>query len=401
VNAPVRPKQFPEKLTDFSVKEMRHSEKHELFSEPGGPEGALEILSRPEGLAVAEPIVRFERVSRSFAARKGSAAVFALDNLSLEIPRGEIFGVIGRSGAGKSTLIRLINGLERPTNGRVIVDGVEIDALSEKELRPVRRSIGMIFQHFNLLSSRTVFDNVALPLEVAGVGAAEIKARVEPLLDLVGLGDKRNRYPSELSGGQKQRVGIARALATRPKILLGDEVTSALDPETTASILALLADINQRLGVTIILITHEIPVIKEICHRVAVLEAGKLIETGRAFKVLTGPVHPTTASFVRNVTGVELPADLARRLKPDPAPGRQAVLRITFTGSHATAPVISRLTSILGIDVNILAGRIDSIGGEPFGALLVSVPGEEVTRLATISALAALQLQGEVIGYVA
>jgi D-methionine transport system ATP-binding protein len=259
----------------------------------------------------------------------------------------------------------------------------------------------MIFQHFNLLSSRTVFDNVALPLEVAGVRAAEIEARVGPLLDLVGLADKRNRYPSELSGGQKQRVGIARALATSPKILLGDEVTSALDPETTSQILALLADINRRLNVTIILITHEIPVIKEICHRVAVLEAGKLIETGGAFDVLTKPRHPTTATFVRNVTGVELPADLARRLQPEPAPGRQAVLRITFTGSHATAPVISRLTSILGIDVNILAGRIDSIGGEPFGALLVSVPGEEVTRLATVSALAALQLKGEVIGYVA
>ncbi|WP_434957084.1 ATP-binding cassette domain-containing protein [Labrys sp. La1] len=361
----------------------------------------VESLTLPGEVEAVEPIVRFERVSRSFAARKGSSAVFALDDLSLEIPRGEIFGVIGRSGAGKSTLLRLINGLERPTNGRVVVDGIEVDALSESQLRPVRRSIGMVFQHFNLLSSRTVFENVALPLEVAGIAAAEIRERVEPLLDLVGLADKRNRYPAELSGGQKQRVGIARALATRPKILLGDEVTSALDPETTASILALLADINQRLGVTIVLITHEMSVIKEICHRVAVLEAGKLIETGRAFEVLTQPRHATTASFVRGVTGVELPADLARRLADQPSPGSHAVLRITFTGSHATAPVVSRLTTILGIDINILAGRIDTIGGEPFGALLVSVPGDEATRLAVVAAVERLNLQGEVIGYVA
>ena len=350
--------------------------------------------------APSEPIVRFDHVSRRFVARKNSETVWALDDLTLDIPKGEIFGVIGRSGAGKSTLIRLINGLERPTNGRVIVDSVEVDALGEAQLRPVRRSIGMIFQHFNLLSSRNVFDNVALPLEVAGANRAMIKARVEPLLDLVGLADKSGRHPSELSGGQKQRVGIARALATEPKILLGDEVTSALDPETTASILALLADINSTLGVTIVLITHEMPVIKEICHRVAVLEAGRLIETGRAFDVLTKPRHPTTTSFVRNVTGVNLPGDLARRLHLQPAPNYKAVLRITFTGSYATAPVISRLTSVLGIDVNILAGRIDSIGGEPFGALLVSVPGEEVTRLATVSALKSLDLEGEVIGYV-
>ncbi|MDQ0394196.1 methionine ABC transporter ATP-binding protein [Labrys monachus] len=359
----------------------------------------FEAASLP--LPAAEPIVRFDGVCRLFAARRGSPAVRAIDDLTLDVAPGEIFGVIGRSGAGKSTLIRLINGLERPTSGRVLVEGVDVGPLAEAALRPLRRSIGMVFQHFNLLSSRSVFDNVALPLEVAGAGKAEIRRSVGELLDLVGLADKRNRYPAELSGGQKQRVGIARALATRPKILLGDEVTSALDPETTASILALLADINRTFGVTIVLITHEIAVVKDICHRVAVLEAGRLIETGRTFDVLTRPHHATTASFVRNVAGVELPADIAQRLTHEPGPGRQALLRITFSGSHATAPVISRLTTVLGIDVNILAGRIDSIAGEPFGALLVSMPGEAAVRLAAVSALRALQLQAEVVGYVA
>jgi len=346
-------------------------------------------------------LVDFDDVGKVFPARRGGTAVTALAGVSLAIDRGEIFGVMGRSGAGKSTLIRLVNGLEKATSGRVVVDGQDIGALEPAGLRPVLRSIGMIFQHFNLLSSRTVFDNVALPLEIAGMRRAAIRGRVEPLLALVGLADKRDRYPAELSGGQKQRVGIARALATQPKMLLCDEATSALDPETTASILTLLADINRDLGVTIMLITHEIHVIKQICRRVAVMEAGRVIEEGPAFDVLTRPRHPTTASFVRNVAGVELPGDLAARIEPFARPGDRAVVRVSYAGRDGRASVLRRLAEGFGLDVEILAGRIDQVGGEPFGALLVALPVADRASLGTLPALAAHGLDAEVIGYVA
>lgn len=231
-----------------------------------------------EAAARTTPAVAFEDVSKNYSARRGQASVPALHDVSLSVDPGSITGVIGPSGAGKSTLIRLVNGLEHASSGRVRLFGRDVGALTEAEWRRERRSIGMIFQHFNLLSSRTVFQNVALPLVIAGVPAAKIRARVERLLDLVGIADKRDRYPAELSGGQKQRVGIARALANDPRILLCDEATSALDPETTLSILRLLRQVNRDLGVTILLITHEIPVIKEICDRVAVLEAERHVE---------------------------------------------------------------------------------------------------------------------------
>jgi D-methionine transport system ATP-binding protein len=350
--------------------------------------------------SAAPPIIRFERLGKSFPGRTGQAAVTALADIDLDVPQGAILGVIGRSGAGKSTLIRLVNGLERATTGCILIDGEDVTALSEAGWRARRRTTGMIFQHFNLLSSRTVFDNVALPLEIAGAPKTEIVARVATLLDLVGLSDKSGRYPAELSGGQKQRVGIARALATGPKVLLCDEATSALDPETTRSILALLKQVNRELGVTILLITHEIPVIKEICDRVAVIEAGRIVEEGDVFSVLTRPRHPTTARFVEAVTGVELPDYLAARLHAEPRPGDQAVLRITFTGENATAPVISRLSSTIGVDVNILAGRIDAIAGRPFGSLLVSIPAQQPELAAVLGALKSLELGAEVIGHV-
>lgn len=359
-----------------------------------GPDAGPDAAQTP-------PLIRFEAVAKTYPARGDNAVVHALDGIDLAVPNGAIVGVIGRSGAGKSTLIRLVNGLEKPTRGKVIVDGVDVGSLSESALRRERRSIGMIFQHFNLLSSRTVFDNVALPLEIAGESRKAIAERVEPLLRLVGLTDKRDRYPAELSGGQKQRVGIARALATEPKVLLCDEATSALDPETTRSILKLLAQVNAELGVTILLITHEIPVIKEICHRVAVIDAGKIVEEGPVFDVFTRPTHPVTASFVKDVVGVELPADLAARISPIQRPDGEAVIRIRFTGANATAPVISRLTSVLNIDVNILAGRIETIENKPFGTLIVSVPAGDTQRLAVLAALAKLDLEAEVIGYVA
>lgn len=347
-----------------------------------------------------EPAIRFENVGKTFAGRRGQGSVTALSGIDLAVPHGAILGVIGRSGAGKSTLIRLVNGLERASSGRILIEGEEVTGLTEAGWRARRRTIGMIFQHFNLLSSRTVFDNVALPLEIAGAPRAEIERQVTRLLDLVGLADKRERYPSELSGGQKQRVGIARALSTEPKLLLCDEATSALDPETTQSILALLKRVNRELGITILLITHEIPVIKEICDRVAVIEGGRIVEEGETFAVFTAPKHPTTARFVETVTGVEIPAHLAGRIRSEAHPGDSAVLRITFLGENATAPVISRLSSVVGVDVNILAGRIDAIAGQPFGSLLVSVTGREPELAAVLGALKTLELKAELIGHV-
>jgi D-methionine transport system ATP-binding protein len=348
-----------------------------------------------------DALIRFDNVTKRFAARRGQAEVRALEGIDLAIPKGAIVGVIGRSGAGKSTLIRLVNGLERPSSGAVVVDGVDVAGLGETGLRDVRRSIGMIFQHFNLLSSRTVFDNVGLPLEIAGASRDEIRRAVEPLLALVGLTDKRDRYPAELSGGQKQRVGIARALATSPKVLLCDEATSALDPETTSSILRLLKRVNDELGVTILLITHEMPVIKEICDRVAVLDGGRVVEEGDVFEVLTKPRHPITASFLASVTGIDLPADVTKALQPEPITGGEAVVRITFTGENATTPVISRLTTTLGIDFNILAGRVERIAGRPYGALVVSLPAEGPGLSAALAALSQIGLGAEVLGYVA
>ena len=235
-------------------------------------------------------MIELVEVRKTFAGSGGAA----LDNLSLSVARGEVFGVIGRSGAGKSTLIRLINALETPSSGRVEVEGVDVAHLPAAELRAMRRRIGMIFQHFGLLSSRTVAANVAFPLKLAGAGAAEREAKVAQLLARVGLGDHADKYPAQLSGGQKQRVGIARALATGPDILLCDEATSALDPETTRSVLALLRELNQELGLTIVLITHEMEVVRAACDRVAVLESGRVVETGTVADIFAGARHPAT-----------------------------------------------------------------------------------------------------------
>jgi len=346
-------------------------------------------------------LIEMRGVEKTYPARSGNGAVTALHDITLGVPRGFILGVIGRSGAGKSTLIRLVNGLERPTSGQVIVDGVEISALGERALRNERRSIGMIFQHFNLLARRTAFDNIALPLEIAGVPSAEIKARVMPLLDLVGLGDKADRYPAELSGGQKQRVGIARALATNPKVLLSDEATSALDPETTEQILALLRRVNAELNITILLITHEMSVIKTIADRVAVIDGGRIVEEGPTFDLFTQPQHATTRSFIASITGSELPPHIARDLHAAPVGGGKALVRLTFTGGDATQPFLSVLTRKLAVDLGIIQGNVDYIAGQPYGTLVISVPGSG-DQLATLtSAARELGLQTEVLGYVA
>jgi D-methionine transport system ATP-binding protein len=348
-----------------------------------------------------EELVRLDGVSKIFPASRTSAAVAALDGIDLAAPRGSITAIIGRSGAGKSTLIRLVNGLEKPTSGKVIVDGTDVTQLSETKLRGIRRSIGMIFQHFNLLSSRTVFDNVALPLEIAGVSRRDIDARVTPLLDLVGLADKRTRYPAELSGGQKQRVGIARALSTEPKLLLSDEATSALDPETTQSVLDLLARINRELGLTILLITHEMEVVKRIADHVAVIDGGRIVERGSAFDLFSAPRHATTKALLSGVPGMQLPDHVAARLTDTPTPDSKTVLRIVFTGPHATDPILSRLSVDLGLELNILGGAVDEIAGRPFGTLVVSFPAD-AARVAEVRGFLHQQgLSTEVLGHVA
>lgn len=298
----------------------------------------------------------------------------AVDDLSLSIEKGEIFGVIGYSGAGKSTFIRLINRLEEPTSGTVEIEGQNITGLSKHDLRVKRQEIGMIFQHFNLLWSRTVEENIAFPLEIAGTSKADIKARVQELIDLVGLTGKEKNYPSQLSGGQKQRVGIARALANKPKVLLCDEATSALDPETTDSILALLVDINEKLGLTIILITHEMHVIQKICHNVAVMEAGRVVEQGNVLEVFSHPKKPVTKKFVEQVMGKpdeELTDDLLIEHISD-----GHVLKLTFVKETANQAIISEVAKHYDVDINIIQGNIKQTQEGAYGSLYVQMTGD-------------------------
>ena len=282
-------------------------------------------------------MVRFEGVEKTYPAYRGKPSVRALQNIDFAVPRGSITGVIGRSGAGKSSLVRLINGLEKPTTGRVEVDGRDISALSGRELRLAQRSIGMIFQHFNLLSSRTAAANIALPLEIAGWSKAEIAVRVAELLDLVDIADKHDRYPSELSGGQKQRIGIARALATRPSVLLSDEATSALDPQTTRAILDLLANINRELGVTIILITHEMSVVRQLANEVVVIDAGRHCRTGACRRYLhPSKTRPITQTFLAEVIGDPSCRSRSRAACSTSRFRRAAVIRVLVRATPVT-----------------------------------------------------------------
>lgn len=307
-----------------------------------------------------------------------SGLVEALRGVDLHIKPGEVYGIIGRSGAGKSSLVRVINLLNRPTAGTVQVAGRELTSLSDDALRAARRDIGIIFQHFNLLSSRTVYANVALPLEIAGLSAAEIKTRVEPLLDLVGLSALRDRYPAQISGGQKQRVGIARALANRPKVLLSDEATSALDPETTRSILGLLKQINQEFGLTIVLITHQMQVIKQIADRVAVIDAGRIVESGPVIDVFTRPQHETTRSLIAEIVPQDLPESVLARIRTlmsAEQPEEGQLLRLAFAGDGSDRPLLSDVIRRFGVDLSIVHGQIDEIQGQPFGTLAVFARG--------------------------
>jgi D-methionine transport system ATP-binding protein len=343
-------------------------------------------------------MIKLVNVEKTYYSKAGDIA--ALKKTNLDIKDGEIFGIIGLSGAGKSTLIRCINMLEVPTGGQVFVDGKELTAMSKQELRRARQSIGMIFQHFNLLASRTVRDNVAFPLEIMGRSKADINKKVNELLDLVQLSDRADYYPSQLSGGQKQRVGIARALASDPKVLLSDEATSALDPQTTKSILALLRDINQRLHLTIVMITHQMEVVKQICDRVAVIENGNIIEEGTMYQVFTEPKETTTKEFVATVNDMTVPAILnTADMKQTYFDGSKVLVHLTFLG-NADEPVVARLIKNYGVDVNIISGKIDYLKDLPYGTLLVEISGTKDCLAKALDYIHQAKVKEEVIGYV-
>ncbi len=332
-------------------------------------------------------MIRFIDVHKSY--RVDGRDIPALKPFSLDVDDGEVFGIIGLSGAGKSTLIRLINLLERPSGGSIFVGDTEMTALAEPALRAQRRRIGMIFQHFNLLASQTVADNVAFPMRLAGERSTTVlRRRVDELLARVGLTEHADKYPSQLSGGQKQRVGIARALANKPSILLCDEATSALDPQTTASVLDLLAEINRELKLTIVLITHEMDVVRRVCDRVAVLDAGQIVERGRVIDVFLHPQHATTKRFVSEALPEEAVGDEAAFAR---VPGR--ILRLSFRGEATWTPALGRVARDTGIDFNLLAGRIDRIKDLPYGQLTVAMQGEHID--AALSALREAGIQIE------
>ncbi|MCM3585071.1 methionine ABC transporter ATP-binding protein [Mesobacillus maritimus] len=318
-------------------------------------------------------MISIKDVIKTYHSKGG--AVKAVDHVNLEINEGEIFGVIGYSGAGKSTLIRMLNGLEIPTTGSINVAGREVSKIKGAKLRKARQEISMIFQHFNLLWSRTVADNIAFPLEIAGVPKPKRDQRVKELIQLVGLDGREKAFPSQLSGGQKQRVGIARALANNPQVLLCDEATSALDPQTTDSILELLVDINKRLGLTIVLITHEMHVIRKICHRVAVMEAGKIVESGPVLEVFKNPKQPITKRFVQQVTEPEETRDTIDHLL-DRFPHGQ-VVQLTFVGEAAEQPLITELIRQYELTVNILQGKISQTQHGSYGTLFIHLDGDE------------------------
>ncbi|HEK1824086.1 methionine ABC transporter ATP-binding protein [Pseudomonas aeruginosa] len=334
-------------------------------------------------------MIEFHDVHKTY--RVAGREIPALQPTRLNIQAGQIFGLIGHSGAGKSTLLRLINRLEEPSGGRILVEGEDVTALAAEGLRRFRQRVGMIFQHFNLLSSKTVADNIAMPLRLAGgFSRAEVDARVSELLARVGLSDHARKYPAQLSGGQKQRVGIARALACRPSILLCDEATSALDPQTTASVLQLLAEINRELKLTIVLITHEMDVIRRVCDQVAVMDGGAIVEQGDVADVFLHPQHPTTRRFVFEAERVdedERHDDFAH------VPG--LILRLTFRGEATYAPLLGTVARQTGVDYSILSGRIDRIKDTPYGQLTLALVGGDLE--AAMSQLNAADVHVEVL----
>ncbi len=322
-------------------------------------------------------MIKLEQVSKTFGSEE--AGVHAVRDVTLHIAPGEIFGIIGYSGAGKSTLVRCINLLERPTAGTVTVDGRELTRMPERELRQARKKISMIFQQFNLMPSRTVEQNVAFPLKGSGLSKEAVADKVKELLALVDLPDKAEAYPSQLSGGQKQRVAIARALASDPKVLLCDEATSALDPQTTQSILRLIKDINRKTGITVVVITHEMAVVKEICHRVAVMDGGFVVEEGSVFDVFSNPRQPVTRSFIATTSNLSKIEELIAANDPMVAlkPG-EVIARLNYGQGNVAEATISEISRRFGVDVSILFSNVEIIDGQSLGGLVATVSGEQV-----------------------
>ena len=319
-------------------------------------------------------MIELKHISKVFPTPDG--ALQALRDIDLTIQDGDVFGIVGMSGAGKSTLVRCINLLERPTQGQVLIDGRDLCAMPEKELIRQRRSIAMIFQQFNLLMQRTCLKNICFPMEIAGVKRDEAIRRAREYLDIVGLPDKADAYPAQLSGGQRQRIAIARALASDPKILLCDEATSALDPKTTREILRLVRDINQRLGITIVVITHQMSVVKYICDRAAVMEKGRLVEEGTILEIFSHPKMPVTKGFIDTATNVDDLYELLEETRSgDGVNHGQTVYLLTYTGSSAGKPLMVALYQRFGVEANIIFGNVELLKGTPLGKLAVTLSG--------------------------
>lgn len=327
-------------------------------------------------------MIEFKDISKQYELK--GQTLHALNRINLQIPTGSIFGIIGYSGAGKSTLIRLINLLERPTSGRVIINGTDFTALDAKSLRQERTQIGMIFQHFNLMQTKTVASNIEMPMKLLGWSKAEREKRLEELLDFIDLKHKRNAFPDELSGGQKQRVGIARALANHPKILLCDEATSALDPQTTKSVLQLLKRINQEQGITIVMVTHEMDVIETVCDYVAVMEKGDVIETGSTLQIFSQPQHPTTKNFIQTVLQQNLPVNILTNLENQ---NHHSIYCLKFLGSSAQETVIQGVIKQFDISLNILFANMTEINGSVIGQMFIQLLGDPAQITAAIQYL--------------
>ncbi len=343
-------------------------------------------------------MIELHHLNKTFITPKGSFT--ALADINISVKAGEIFGIIGRSGAGKSTLIRSVNLLEKPTQGKVLVANQELTALTLPQLRAARRKIGMIFQHFNLLTTRTVYDNIAFPLELSGYTRKQIVDTITPLLELTGLTAKKNAYPAQLSGGQKQRVAIARALASKPHVLLSDEATSALDPETTTSILELLKNIRDQLNLTILLITHEMSVIKACCDRVAILEHGHLIEENEVTEFFSHPKTNIAKKFIESSLPQHLPNHLKQHLLSQEQNNTHPVLRFWFMGKAATKPIISQLINQFNLRINILQANVESIKNDTMGIMIVAVDGEKANLTAAMLYLTNIGIHTEVMGHV-
>jgi D-methionine transport system ATP-binding protein len=343
-------------------------------------------------------MIDVRNITKTF--RQKDRVVTALQNVSLHVPAGKIFGVIGTSGAGKSTLIRCVNLLERPTSGEIIVDGINLLQISSSDLTKERRKIGMIFQHFNLLSSRTVFENIAFPLELSGTSKSKIEERVAELLKLVGLTEKRNDYPASLSGGQKQRVAIARTLANNPKVLLCDEATSALDPGTTRSILNLIKDINRRLNITVLLITHQMEVVKSICDEVAVISHGKLIEQGKVGEIFASAKHELTREFIASSLHVEIPFSYQERLQSAYHEGLHPLIKLQPSDRSINEPFLSEASRLFNIDFKIVSAQMDHVGDRNFGVMLIELSGSQDSHERAIKYFNDKHIHSEIIGYV-